>query len=77
MQAPGRIKIPAKSFDKSGKKSKLSVALDGVVAQLVEHHNGIVGVAGSIPVGSTILQQIRPPNFGGFFVFSRWYNFPG
>jgi hypothetical protein len=30
-------------------------ALDGVVAQLVEHHNGIVGVAGSIPVGSTIL----------------------
>jgi hypothetical protein len=28
----------------------------GVVAQLVEHHNGIVGVAGSIPVGSTILQ---------------------
>ena len=30
--------------------------MDGVVAQLVEHHNGIVGVAGSIPVGSTILE---------------------
>ncbi len=27
--------------------------LRGVVAQLVEHHNGIVGVAGSSPVGST------------------------
>ena len=27
--------------------------LDGVLAQLVEHHNGIVGVAGSNPVGST------------------------
>ena len=25
----------------------------GVVAQLVEHHNGIVGVVGSIPIGST------------------------
>ena len=33
---------------------KFSPAQDGVVAQLVEHHNGIVGVAGSIPVGSTI-----------------------
>ncbi len=30
-------------------------ALDGVVAQLVEHHNGIVGVRGSNPLGSTIL----------------------
>jgi hypothetical protein len=29
--------------------------LDGVVAQLVEHHNGIVGVIGSNPFGSTIL----------------------
>ena len=29
--------------------------MDGVLAQLVEHHNGIVGVAGSNPVGSTIL----------------------
>ncbi len=29
-------------------------ALGGVVAQLVEHHNGIVGVIGSNPFGSTI-----------------------
>src|SRR4030095_5969159 len=29
---------------------------DGVVAQLVEHHNGIVGVRGSNPLGSTIPQ---------------------
>ena len=29
--------------------------LAGVVAQLVEHHNGIVGVRGSNPLGSTIL----------------------
>ena len=28
---------------------------DGVLAQLVEHHNGIVGVKGSNPLGSTIL----------------------
>src|SRR5437773_5848968 len=27
----------------------------GVVAQLVEHHNGIVGVRGSNPLGSTTL----------------------
>ena len=27
--------------------------LRGVVAQLVEHHNGIVGVRGSTPLGST------------------------
>ena len=50
-----------------GKSLNLSPALDGVVAQLVEHHNGIVGVAGSIPVGSTILQFIlneRSPTGG-------------
>lgn len=29
----------------------------GVVAQLVEHHNGIVGVRSSILLGSTILVQ--------------------
>ena len=29
--------------------------LVGVVAQLVEHHNGIVGVRGSSPLGSTSL----------------------
>lgn len=31
----------------------MALALDGVVAQLVEHHNGIVGVWGSNPHGST------------------------
>ena len=39
-----------------GKSLNLSPALDGVVAQLVEHHNGIVGVRGSNPLGSTILR---------------------
>jgi hypothetical protein len=32
--------------------------MDGVVAQLVEHHNGIVGVRGSNPLGSTILSLL-------------------
>ena len=32
---------------------------DGVVAQLEEHHNGIVGVRGSNPLGSTILRSQR------------------
>ena len=41
-------------FDNLLGRSKLPV-LDGVVAQLVEHHNGIVGVRGSNPLGSTIL----------------------
>ena len=35
-------------------KLKYSSVSDGVVAQLVEHHNGIVGVRGSNPLGSTI-----------------------
>ena len=43
----------AKSFDKRGVAVKLSKPV-GVVAQLVEHHNGIVGVRGSNPLGSTI-----------------------
>jgi hypothetical protein len=43
-----------KSFDKSRGQFKVSANLDGVVAQLVEHHNGIVGVMGSNPFGSTI-----------------------
>jgi hypothetical protein len=34
---------------------KLAHLLAGVVAQLVEHHNGIVGVRGSNPLGSTSL----------------------
>jgi hypothetical protein len=42
-----------KHFDKRGFGIQIHGPLDGVVAQLVEHHNGIVGVAGSNPVGST------------------------
>src|SRR5882724_4495193 len=45
-------------FDNLNGHSKLP-ALDGVVAQLVEHHNGIVGVRGSNPLGSTILYLQR------------------
>jgi hypothetical protein len=37
--------------------------LHGVLAQLVEHHNGIVGVRGSNPLGST--------DFGAKF-WSTW-----
>jgi hypothetical protein len=51
------IKKPAfgeNDFDNLFGQSTLP-ALDGVVAQLVEHHNGIVGVRGSNPLGSTIL----------------------
>jgi hypothetical protein len=33
----------------------------GVVAQLVEHHNGIVGVRGSNPLGSTSSFQQKAP----------------
>ena len=33
----------------------LIIPSDGVVAQLEEHHNGIVGVVGSNPINSTIL----------------------
>ena len=32
---------------------------DGVLAQLVEHHNGIVGVRGSNPLGSTIPKIVQ------------------
>jgi hypothetical protein len=44
-----------KNFDKGPTQSQIFGPLDGVVAQLVEHHNGIVGVRGSNPLGSTIL----------------------
>jgi hypothetical protein len=37
------------------------VALDGVVAQLVERLNGIQEVRGSNPLGSTILRKFKPP----------------
>ena len=44
-----------KSFDKvKAHFYRVAPLLDGVVAQLVEHHNGIVGVRGSNPLGSTI-----------------------
>src|SRR5436309_2259994 len=45
-------------FDNKEGPSKLLPAFDGVVAQLVEHHNGIVGVRGSNPLGSTILNHL-------------------
>ena len=41
---------------------KFPFAPDGVVAQLVERLNGIQEVAGSIPVGSTILAKWVPTN---------------
>jgi hypothetical protein len=40
----------------------VALLLDGVVAQLVEHHNGIVGVRGSNPLGSTILLKNTAQN---------------
>ena len=44
-----------KYFDKREYRQQIFRPLDGVVAQLVEHHNGIVGVRGSNPLGSTSL----------------------
>ncbi len=43
------------AFDIHWKAPKFELHLAGVVAQLVEHHNGIVGVRGSNPLGSTSL----------------------
>jgi hypothetical protein len=53
-----------KNFDKCGLGQQIFGPLDGVVAQLVEHHNGIVGVRGSNPLGSTILcsKDLREKN---------------
>jgi len=45
---------PENPFDKGNSGIHIHAPLDGVVAQLVEHHNGIVGVRGSNPLGSTI-----------------------
>ena len=60
-----KIEIADPGFlDKRSRLSKLQRTLDGVLAQLVEHHNGIVGVKGSNPLGSTILLQIVE-NFSG------------
>jgi hypothetical protein len=55
MNRPSDNRFGQNDFDKLNGTSKLP-ALDGVVAQLVEHHNGIVGVRGSNPLGSTILE---------------------
>jgi hypothetical protein len=51
-----------KSFDKPGPLFKIGKPV-GVVVQLVEHHNGIVGVRGSNPLGSTILRLERNKSF--------------
>ena len=40
-------------FDKKWYINYFAFKQAGVVAQLVEHHNGIVGVRGSNPLGST------------------------
>lgn len=49
-----RAKSFHSGFDNSAKISNISIALDGVVAQLVERLNGIQEVRGSNPLGSTI-----------------------
>jgi hypothetical protein len=51
---PDERNFGANSFDKRAGEITL-FKLAGVVAQLVEHHNGIVGVRGSNPLGSTSL----------------------
>jgi hypothetical protein len=50
-------KVVGKRFDKAKMGFNLRAILVGVVAQLVEHHNGIVGVRGSNPLGSTKLKE--------------------
>ena len=59
------LRVKKLSFDnlKLALRDSAALARFGVVAQLVEHHNGIVGVAGSIPVGSTIFLFPRSPRF--------------
>ena len=55
---PGIADLRELDFDKATRDSYLfPLFSDGVVAQLVEHHNGIVGVRGSNPLGSTILRR--------------------
>jgi hypothetical protein len=63
--------VATNCFDKPARYFLRFRRSDGVVAQLVEHHNGIVGVAGSIPVGSTIFEarkQRHLPALAGFFI---------
>ena len=52
-------------------------ALNGVVAQLVEHHNGIVGVRGSNPLGSTILKRSVNAHEVWYTLPGVWYTFGG
>ena len=42
---------------------RLRRVVPGVLAQLVEHRNGIAGVRGSNPLGSTISAAHLPPAF--------------
>jgi hypothetical protein len=60
-----------KSFDFGRRFPKVRAGLDGVVAQLVEHHNGIVGVRSSNLLGSTIYfgpLTLISPNVNGPFL---------
>ena len=45
-----------KKIDIRSQNFRLRAVPDGVLAQLVEHHNGIVGVKSSSLLGSTILK---------------------
>ena len=51
------VLIGKNPFTKRPGFNRVCAALDGVVAQLVEHHNGIVGVRSSNLLGSTILKK--------------------
>ena len=60
----GKDKLPIrsvrqilKSFDNPCPDLRVRRVRDGVLAQLVEHHNGIVGVKSSSLLGSTILNS--------------------
>ena len=55
----GKFESKKFAFDNCSEGSTFSVALDGVVAQLVERLNGIQEVRGSNPLGSTILRPQR------------------
>ena len=64
-----RCKRLDNSFDKErGDFYGFAPFAAGVVAQLVEHHNGIVGVRGSNPLGSTSLFFIYEL---GFTIYER------
>ena len=73
-QAPRRVQVALIEdreivFDKAGFDFyRVRPRTDGVVAQLVEHHNGIVGVRGSNPLGSTILSFTRQTQVESFLM---------